>query len=278
MTLLRACVIGWPIKHSRSPLIHGYWLQHYGIEGSYTREAVPPEELATFIATLGGRGFRGCNVTVPHKEAVCELVTDLTEAARAVGAVNTVWLEQDRIRATNTDIEGFMANLVQLAPDWNTKGRPVVVLGAGGAARGIVFGLLQAGAHEIRIANRTRERAEALVERFGRPTLAIDWADREAALADAGLLVNTTVLGMSGSDCLMLALDRLAADAVVADIVYVPLETPLLAEARRRGHRTVDGLGMLLHQAVGGFEKWFGVRPEVTAELRALVVADIEGR
>ncbi|MGD9868471.1 MAG: shikimate dehydrogenase [Hyphomicrobiales bacterium] len=273
----RACVIGWPIGHSRSPLIHGYWLRHYGIAGSYTRIAVKPEEVEAFLSDLAKGGFAGCNVTVPHKEAAYRTAVKRLAAADAVQAANTLWLEKDMLWATNTDTEGFMNHLEASSPAWNRHGRPVTVIGAGGAARAIVFGLLEAGVRELRLVNRTRSRAEALAGFFGASVAVADWGDRVHALSDCGLAVNTTSLGMAGHGPLDLDLGRLPEDATVADIVYVPLETGLLAQARRRGLKTVDGLGMLLHQAVPGFEKWFGRRPEVTAELRALAAADIEG-
>jgi shikimate dehydrogenase len=274
----RACVIGWPIKHSRSPLVHGYWLRRYGIEGSYDKRAVPPEELARFLARLAENGMAGCNVTLPHKERAYALAGHKDEAARAVEAANTLWLEADGLHASNTDTYGFMTHLALSAPHWNDASRPVLMLGAGGAARAVAHGLVAGGARELRIVNRTRARAEELAERYGAAAVVVvDWEERERALADCGLVVNTTQLGMTGSPPLELDLTRLANDAVVADIVYAPLETPLLAAARAKGCTAIDGLGMLLHQAVPGFEKWFGVRPEVTRELRDLVVADLVG-
>jgi shikimate dehydrogenase len=272
----RACVIGWPVEHSRSPLIHRYWLKHHGIDGAYEKEAVRPEDLASFLGSLDARGYAGANVTVPHKEAALRVAVMTDEAARAIGAANTLWLDQaGRLCAGNTDAYGFITNLEAEAPDWNKGHRPVMVLGAGGAARAIVHGLLVEGASRILIANRTRGRAEDLAEAFGPATGVIDWVHRDRALAGLGLLVNATSLGMTGKEPLTIDLAALPADAVVADIVYSPLETNLLAAARARGDRTVDGLGMLLHQAVPGFERWFGVRPDVTPELRAQVAASL---
>lgn len=271
----RACVIGWPVKHSRSPLIHGYWLKKYGIDGSYTREAVTPEDFPAFVRSMLERGYCGGNVTVPHKEAAFRLADEVCPEVRAVEAANTLVVEESRISAMNTDIYGFMTHLSLSAPLWKDRNRPVVVLGAGGAARGIVHGLLESGVPEVRLCNRTRERADALAALFGDPVKTIGWEEREDALAGAGLLVNTTTLGMAGAPPLDIRLDALPRDAVVMDIVYVPLETPLLREARRRGLLAVDGLGMLLHQAVPGFTAWFSVKPEVTPELCALVAADI---
>jgi shikimate dehydrogenase len=272
----RACVIGWPVEHSRSPPIHRYWLKQYGIDGAYEKEAVRPEALARFLGSLGAQGFAGANVTLPHKEAALRLAAVADEAARAIGAANTLWFDQaGRLCASNTDAYGFITNLYEQAPSWNDARWPVMVLGAGGAARAILHALLAEGVTRIFLANRTRDRAEALAQTFGPAVEAIDWQDRNRALSGCGLLVNATSLGMTGKDPLDIDLAALPKDAVVADIVYSPLETPLLAAARARGNRVVDGLGMLLHQAVPGFERWFGVRPEVTAALRAHVAASL---
>ena len=272
----RACVIGWPVEHSRSPLIHLYWLKRYCIDGAYAKEAVRPEDLAEFLGSLGAQGYAGANVTLPHKEAALRLAAVVDEAARTIGAANTLWLDQaGRLCASNTDSYGFITNLNELAPGWNEGRRPVMVLGAGGAARAILHGLLNEGASRILLANRTRGRAEALAQAFGPAVTVIDWEDRERALSGCGLLVNATSLGMTGKEPLDIDLAALPSEAVVADIVYSPLETRLLASARARGNRAVDGLGMLLHQAVPGFERWFGVRPEVTAELTAYVAATL---
>jgi shikimate dehydrogenase len=272
----RACVIGWPVEHSRSPLIHRYWLQQYGIDGAYEKEAVRPEALARFLGSLGAQGYVGANVTLPHKEAALRHAAVADEAARMIGAANTLWLDQaGRLCASNTDAYGFMTNLNEQAPGWNRSGRPVLVLGAGGAARAILHGLLAEGVRRLLLANRTRDRAEALARAFGPAVEAIDWDERSPALSGCGLLVNATSLGMTGKEGLDIDLAALPKDAVVADIVYSPLETQLLAEAGAQGNRAVDGLGMLLHQAVPGFERWFGVRPEVTPELRAHVAASL---
>jgi shikimate dehydrogenase len=270
----RACVIGWPVEHSRSPLIHRYWLKQYGIDGAYEKEAVEPKDLARFLGSLAARGYAGANVTLPHKEAALRLSAVADEAARGIGAANTLWLDQaGRLCAGNTDAYGFVTNLEAEAPDWNRGRRPVMVLGAGGAARAILHGLLNEGAQRIVIANRTRDRAQELAQAFGPSVHVVDWQDRHRALVGCGLLVNATNLGMTGKETLDIDLGALPADAIVADIVYSPLETKLLAAARARGNRVVDGLGMLLHQAVPGFERWFGVRPEVTPSLRAHVAA-----
>jgi shikimate dehydrogenase len=270
-----ACVVGWPVKHSRSPLIHNYWLKHYGIAGEYRREAVRAEEFASFIATLASRGYVGANVTVPHKEAAFAL-SQPDERARAVGAVNTLWRDGDVLRSTNTDVEGFLDNLDACAPHWDRSAAKAVVLGAGGAARAVVYGLLTRGVERIVVVNRTASRAEALQRAFGPRVRGVDWTNLERELADTALLVNTTTLGMHGQPPLALDLAPLNRHAIVADIVYVPVMTPLLAAANARGLVTADGLGMLLHQAVRGFALWFGKTPEVTAEIRALIEADID--
>jgi shikimate dehydrogenase len=274
----RACVIGWPIEHSRSPLIHNYWIKRYGVDGTYTKEAVRPEAVAGFLKLLAVNSFVGCNVTVPHKEAAFA-AADIKEAsAQAVAAANTLWIDGGKLYAANTDTYGFITHLAASAPDWDARGATVSVLGAGGAARAIVFGLLEAGVSEVRVFNRTRPRAEAIAAQFGPRVKVHDWAERDARSRDAGLLVNTTSIGMKGEGSLGIDFGGFNQECVVADIVYVPLETELLAKAKARGLRTVDGLGMLLHQAVPGFERWFGLRPEVTPELRRLVEADIAAR
>ena len=274
----RACVIGWPVEHSRSPAIHRYWLELYGIDGAYEKEAVRPEEFASFLGSLSDRGYAGANVTLPHKTEALRLATKADESARAIGAANMLWLDgAGRLNASNTDAYGFMTNLNQEAPHWNKGRAPVMVLGAGGAARAILHGLIAQGASRILLANRTRDRAEALAGTFGPAVSVVDWDARNQALAGCGLLVNATSLGMSGKGPLDIEVEALPEDAVVADIVYSPLETPLLATARARRRQAVDGLGMLLYQAVPGFERWFGVRPQVTKELKAHVAATLGG-
>jgi shikimate dehydrogenase len=275
----RAAVIGWPIEHSRSPIIHGHWLHAYGIAGSYTKIAVKPEEISGFLASLEERGLAGCNVTLPHKEAAFAAAVERDPSAIAVGAANTLWLENGRLCAANTDTYGFMRHLDMSAPSWRKLDRPVLILGAGGAARAIVHGFLEAGVGEVRIANRTLTRAEEIGRHFGdRRVKPVHWDEAPSFAGDSGVLVNTTSLGMAKTGPLGFDVSQLPGDATVVDIVYVPLETELLAQARGRGLVAVDGLGMLLHQAVPGFARWFGVTPQVTAELRAVVVADIEGR
>lgn len=268
-----ACLIGWPAAHSRSPLIHHYWLRTLGIDGGYVIEAVPVEDLRDFVLRLSLRGFVGANVTIPHKEAVLAL-SKPDARAQAVGAANTLWFEAGELRATNTDVEGFINNLDACAPGWDAA-EDALVLGAGGSSRAVVFGLLERGIRRVHLSNRTLARAETLATQFGSRVQPVTWDRVDDVLPRAGLLVNTTSLGMKGQPALAVDVSRLPQTAVVADLVYVPLLTPLLAAARGRGLKTADGLGMLLHQAVRGFELWFGRRPEVTAELRALVEADL---
>jgi shikimate dehydrogenase len=272
----RACVIGWPVAHSRSPVIHRYWLKLYGLDGAYEMEAVRPEEIEGFLKGLGKRGYAGANVTLPHKEAALAAADRPDQAATAIGAANTLWLDaKGLLHASNTDAYGFMTHLAAEAPDWNKDKRPVMVLGAGGAARAILHGLLGARASKILLANRTENRAKALAQGFGSRVSVVPWEDRNRALAGSGLLVNATSLGMTGKPPLDLDLSALPKDATVADIVYSPLETPLLAATKAGGNRIVDGLGMLLYQAVPGFERWFGLRPQVTPELRAHVATHL---
>jgi shikimate dehydrogenase len=268
-----ACLIGWPAAHSRSPLIHHHWLRTLGIEGGYNIEAVPPEEFAEFVLHLSIHGFVGANVTIPHKERALAL-TAPDARARAVGAANTLWYQGGELRSTNTDIEGFINNLDACAPGWD-RVEDALVLGAGGSSRAVVFGLIERGVKRVHLANRSLERARVLADQFGAQVHPVSWDAVGELLPRAELLVNTTSLGMHGQPALELDVGRLPSHALVADLVYVPLQTPLLAAARARGLNTADGLGMLLHQAVRGFELWFGQRPEVTPELRALVEADL---
>ena len=269
-----ACVVGWPIAHSRSPLIHNYWLKTYGIAGAYRREAVPPQDFAAFIGALAARGYVGANVTVPHKEAALAL-SQPDDRALAVGAANTLWRDGGVLRSTNTDVEGFLNNVDACAPGWDQNLRHAVVLGAGGAARAVIYGLLARNVPHIAVVNRTPGRAEALRQRLGARVHTVGWDERDGALANAGLIVNATTLGMAGQPPLAIDLGRLPRTAVVAELVYAPLVTPLIRDAQTRGLRIADGLGMLMHQAVGGFTLWFGNKPAVTAELRALLQADL---
>ena len=273
MDFRAACVIGWPVEHSRSPLIHDYWIRQFGLQAAYRLEAVPPERFTDFVGHLAEHGYVGANVTVPHKEAALQLSAPDALAA-AVGAANTLWLEAGVLRSTNTDIEGFVASLDAGVPGW-AEAESAVVLGAGGAARAIVSGLLERGLRRVHVVNRSLDRAVAMRQRFGDRVVPSGWEFRNDLLVGAGLLVNTTTLGMAGQPPLEVDLAPLAAGAIVADIVYAPLVTPLLAAAGARGLRTVDGLGMLLHQAAGAFVRFFGLRPQVTEGLRALVEADL---
>jgi shikimate dehydrogenase len=268
-----AGVMGWPVEHSLSPRLHGYWLEQHGIDGAYVPLAVAPADLPTALTALPALGFRGVNLTLPHKEQALDLCQEVDDLARRIGAVNTIVVRDGRLFGSNSDAFGFLENLKDGAPDWRAEAAPAVVLGAGGASRAVVAALADAGAPEVRLVNRTRERAEALATALGGALSVYDWDRREAALAEAGLLVNTTTLGMAGQPPLDLDLGALPAEAVVTDIVYTPLMTPLLQAARTRGNPLVDGLGMLLHQARPGFEAWFGVRPEVTPGLRDFVLS-----
>ena len=274
-TMKRAFVVGHPIAHSRSPKIHGHWLARYGIAGSYEAIDVAPSDFAAFLEGLAGNGYRGGNVTIPHKEAAFALAARRDRAAEEIGAVNTLWFEDGALWGGNTDGHGFAANLDDQVPGWAANG-PAVVLGAGGASRAVIQALKQRGVRDIRIVNRTLARARELADRFGAGVTAHAVEATGELLADAGLLINTTALGMHGNEGLPADPAGLPDHAIVTDIVYVPLETPLLAAARARGLKAADGLGMLLHQAVPGFERWFGARPEVSPELRRMIVADIK--
>lgn len=269
-----ACVIGWPVAHSRSPLIHRYWLAQHGIAGDYRREAVRPEALEDFVNHLAERGYVGANTTIPHKEAVLRLA-EPDKDANAVGAANTLWLADGKLRATNTDVEGFLCNLDDRAPGWDSNLDTALVLGAGGAARAVLFGLIRRGVGRILLVNRTLATAQLLRERFGDTIVPIEWSALPDAMAQSALLVNTTSLGMTGQPELSLDLAPLPQHAVVNDLVYAPLRTGLLTAAQECGLRSADGLGMLLHQAVRGFTLWFGVTPKVTPELRTLVERDL---
>jgi shikimate dehydrogenase len=267
------CVIAWPAGHSRSPLIHNYWIKQHKLDAEYRREAVPPEKFADFIKNLRANGYIGANITVPHKEAVLKL-SEPDDRARAVGAANALWYADGKLRSTNTDVEGFLANLDATTPGWDRGLSTAVVLGAGGGARAVIYALLAREVSRVYVINRTEARAKALQKKFGARMQVARWDETTGLLGGAGLLVNTTTLGMVGQPPLEFNL-RALPSMVVADLVYDPLVTGLLASARARGLRTADGLGMLLHQAVRGFQLWFGIRPEVTAELRALVEADL---
>lgn len=274
-TAKRAFVCGHPISHSRSPIIHGHWLTLHGLEGYYAAVDVPPEDFARFFREFADNGYAGGNVTIPHKEAAFELAGLRDEAAEAIGAVNTVWVEDGELKAGNTDAYGFAASLDEETPDWD-RAKAAVVLGAGGAARAVVHALKTRGISDIRIVNRTLLRAGELADRFGGFITAHSWEALPELLRDADLLINTTSLGMAGQPSDVADLSPMPDSGIVHDLVYVPLETPLIRSARERGLVTVGGIGMLLHQAAPGFERWFGVMPQVTAKLRRLVEADVE--
>jgi shikimate dehydrogenase len=274
-----AGIMGWPVAHSRSPALHNFWLDEHGIDGAYLPLPVHPERLEQALRALPVLGFRGCNLTIPHKQAALSVVDRIDPLARRIGAINTVVVAADgSLDGSNTDVYGFRESLRSNAPGWDPSAGPAVLLGAGGAARAVVAALIEEGVREVRLVNRTQARAERVAEDLEAPPSRVSthpWSARDAALEDAGLLVNTTSLGMTGEPELAIDLARLPRRAVVVDIVYVPLETALLAEARRRGHHAVDGLGMLLHQGRPGFEAWFGSPVRVTRELRAAVLTTL---
>lgn len=272
----KAFIIGHPVAHSRSPMIHGYWLKQHGIAGSYERIDVDPLHVEAFLSALPASGFAGGNVTIPHKEAAFGAADVIDEAAELIGAANTLWLEDGKLHASNTDAFGFSSDLDQRAENWR-EAETALVLGAGGAARAILFALEQAGFKNIHVVNRTVARAQELADRFGERVSAHGFDAVNELAQDARLVVNTTALGMGGKGELPLDVSNLPSDGTAVDIVYTPLETPFLAAAAKHSLRTIDGLGMLLHQAIPGFEKWFGVRPQVTDDLRNLVVADLHG-
>ncbi|WP_298964377.1 shikimate dehydrogenase [uncultured Roseibium sp.] len=272
----KSAVTGHPVAHSRSPLVHGYWLKKHGLAGSYDRIDVAPESAEAFFGDFAASGLVGANVTVPHKEVAARACDWLDEAAQSMGAANTLWLDANgRLCGANTDGLGFLGNLDQLAPGWDVSRESAVVLGAGGAARAIVWALLSRNFTRVHIVNRTLEKAKVIAGEFGSKTTAHDWNSLGTLLGKTDLLVNTTSLGMAGKPPLKIDLNTLPRSALVTDIVYVPLQTSLLKRAAERGNPTVDGLGMLLHQAVPGFERWFGVRPEVDDTLRAIILEDL---
>ncbi|EAU48219.1 shikimate dehydrogenase [Salipiger bermudensis] len=268
-----AGVIGHPVAHSRSPLLHGHWLKTYGLQGHYIPMDIAPDKLETAFRTLPDLGFVGVNVTIPHKEKVMEIADLVSDRATLIGAANTIIFRKDgKIHADNTDGYGFIENLRQGAPGWDPQAGPAMVLGAGGAARAVIASLLEVGVPEIRISNRTRNRAEQLREEFGARIRVVEWVQAGNAMDDAALVVNSTSLGMVGKQELRVPLDGLQPGTVVTDLVYTPLETRLLRVAREQGCTCVDGLGMLIHQAVPGFERWFGKRPEVDDATRAAIL------
>jgi len=269
-----AGVMGWPVAHSRSPTLHNYWIQHYGLTGSYVLLPTEAANLPAALKGLSALGFAGCNVTIPHKVAAMQLMDRVDPVARRMGAINTIVVEKDgSLSGYNNDGFGYVQSLLDAQPDWRADAGPVLVLGAGGAARAVVVSLAERGAKDIRLCNRSLDKAQALAQEFGAPVRAIPWDDRHDALADVALLVNTTNQGMAGQGALDLSLDQLPKHALVSDVIYIPMETPLLAAARLRGHKTVNGLGMLLNQARPAFNAWFGVMPEITPALRRAVEA-----
>jgi shikimate dehydrogenase len=266
---LMAGVLGWPVMHSRSPLMHNFWMAQQGLAGVYVPLAIKPGALAAAFRALHPLGFSGCNLTIPHKQAAMSLVDEVDDVAKTIGAISCVAVRRDgSLFGTNNDWLGFLGNLKQEAPDWRAASGPVAVIGAGGGGRAVCYGLLREGAAEIRLVNRSAERAAAIAASLGGPIRVLPWSERHEALAGVSMVVNVTSQGMVGQAPLDLSLDRLPKAALVADIIYTPLETPLLAAARQRGHRTINGLGMLLHQGVPAWKLWFGIEPAVTAELR----------
>lgn len=269
-----AGVMGWPVMHSRSPALHGYLLRQHNLKGAYVLLAIEPERLAAALRALPALGFSGCNLTIPHKEAAMGMVDRVDDAAKAIGAISCVVVEDDNsLTGKNNDHFGYIEGIAEAEPDWRADTGPIVVIGAGGGARGVVYALVKCGAGEIRLVNRTLPRAEALKRDIGGPITVLPWEARHEALAGAAMLVNTTSQGMVGNPALDIDLARLPTDALVSDIIYIPQETSFLAAARQRGNRTVNGLGMLLHQARPAWRDWFGIEPEVTAELRAAIEA-----
>lgn len=274
--MIKACVIGWPISHSRSPLIHNYWLKLHGINGHYEKRAVELTHLEQFLQSIRGGEYAGCNVTLPHKESAVAFVDEVNDRVLRIGALNTVWRRGNKLCATSTDGPGFYANVVDHCSDFEAEGKTITVLGAGGSARAIIDELLRQGAARIQIHNRTHARAEQLSQHFGKAVAAVDATELQRSLAVTDMLVNTTSQGMNSETQVDIPWAHLKPSAIVADIVYTPLVTPFLKTAQSRQHRIVPGLGMLLHQAVIGFEKWFGVTPKVTPELHTLVARDID--
>jgi shikimate dehydrogenase len=273
---LLAGVMGWPVMHSRSPKLHNFWLQQYGLTGAYLPLEIKQDRLEQALRALPALNFAGCNLTIPHKEAAMSFIDTIDPAARSIGAVNTIVVGPDgQLEGRNTDAYGFISSVCAAYPDWHAGDGPIVVLGAGGGARAVLTALIESGAQEIWLANRSLERAEALAQEFGPPVAICAWNKRHEALDQAAMLVNTTSLGMLGQPPLDIVLQALPFTAIVCDIVYVPLQTPLLAAAQRRGNPTVDGLGMLLHQARPAFEAWSGILPDVTPALRTMMEATL---
>ncbi len=269
---LLAGVMGWPVMHSRSPMLHNYWFKQHGLAGAYVPLAIPPERLEGALRGLHPLGFAGCNVTIPHKQEAMKIIDEVDALAKAIGAVSCVTVRADgSLAGTNNDCYGFIQSVRAEQPGWRVDAGPIVVVGAGGGSRAVCYGLAREGAREIRLVNRTLARAQEIAQAFGGPIKALPWDERHDALEGAAMIVNTTSMGMVGQPALDLRLDKLPKSALAADIVYIPLETPFLAAARKRGNRTMNGLGMLLNQGRPAWKAWFGIEPEVTAELRAMV-------
>ena len=269
---LLAGVMGWPVMHSRSPMLHNYWFKKHGLAGTYLPLAIRPEGLAGALRALHPLGFAGCNITIPHKQQAMKIVDEVDKLAKGIGALSCVVVRPDgALSGTNNDCYGFIQSIKQEQAGWRADSGPIVVIGAGGGSRAVCYGLAQEGAKEIRLVNRSLARAEAIAEEFRGPIKALPWEQRHETLEGAAMVVNTTSCGMVGQPALDIKLDKLPKSALAADIIYIPLETPFLAAARKRGNRTVNGLGMLLHQARPAWRAWFGIEPEVTAELRAMV-------
>ncbi len=269
---LLAGVMGWPVMHSRSPMLHNYWFRQHGLTGTYVPLAIRPDGLASGLRALHPLGFAGCNLTIPHKQRAMTIVDSVDALAKAIGAISCVVVGADgSLAGTNNDCYGFIHNLRQSQPGWRADSGPIAVIGAGGGSRAVCYGLAQQGAKEIRLINRTFARAKSMADAFGGPIRALPWEERHDAIEGAAMVVNTTSCGMVGQPALDIRLDRLPKTALAADIIYIPLETPFLAAARSRGNPTVNGLGMLLHQGRPAWKAWFGIEPEVTAELRAMI-------
>jgi shikimate dehydrogenase len=267
-------VIGWPIAQSRSPILHNYWIAKYKLDGRYVPLAVEPDRLTDAVHGLRGLGFRGCNVTMPHKQTIMPLLDNVTDTARRIGAVSTVVIDEDRkMSGTNNDGNGYINSLLEVAPDWKPDSGPIAILGAGGAARAVLVALIERGAKEIRLINRTLEHAERIAAEFGAPVKVVPWERRSDVIEDVALLTNATNQGMTGKPTLDMSLERLSKQALVSDLIYVPPETQFLEGARKRGNVTVNGLGMLMHQARPAFKAWFGVMPDITPDLRATIEA-----
>jgi shikimate dehydrogenase len=273
---LLACVMGWPISQSRSPMLHNFWFSQHGLAGSYVPLAVPPERLGAALRALPALNFAGCNLTIPLKQDAMQIVDEVDITAKTIGAISCVAVRPDgTLKGSNNDWYGFVHNILELIPDWRADSGPVAVMGAGGGARAVVYGLMKRGAREIRLCNRTHARALTLAREFGGPIAVLPWEQRHDAIDGVAMLVNATNQGMVGQAALDLRLDKLPRTALVNDIIYNPRDTPLIVAARARGNRIVTGLGMLLHQGIPAWKAWFGIEPKVTAELRALIEATL---